>query len=196
MAETRAYHHGNLKESLLEAARELLADTGPKGLTLRELARKAGVSHNAPYRHFKDKDELLGAVADQGFEELTRSMLHAARKGETSLERIREVGLAYIDFALRRPEHFTVMFDVHAHSGGDAGPRSFQTLVGFIEDCQRDGHYPEGDPIPLAYGAWSLVHGISKLALAGRFPGWSRAQIRSFAAGALDSSIRGVTCGK
>ena len=78
MARHKPYHHGNLREALLEAAIRLIADVGPTGFTLREVARRAGVSHNAPYRHFRDKDDVMEAVATQGFQELTEAMLEAA----------------------------------------------------------------------------------------------------------------------
>ncbi|HYM69483.1 MAG TPA: helix-turn-helix domain-containing protein, partial [bacterium] len=78
MRSKRSYHHGDLREALLRAAIDLVADVGPRGFTLREVARRAGVSHNAPYRHFRDKEELIAAVAAEGFRELTRAMLEAA----------------------------------------------------------------------------------------------------------------------
>ncbi|SRR5579864_8862862 len=196
MASAHPYHHGNLREALIEAAVQLIAEVGPDGFTLREVARRAGVSHNAPYRHFRDKDALLAAVAGQGFEELTQSMLVAARKQQSPLERLRAAGLAYVEFALRRPQHFTSMFDASpAETGeaGDAGARAFQTLVGFIEACQAAGSIPAGDPQPFALTAWSLVHGIAKLALAGRFPGWTKTEIRGFAQFAIESSLRGLS---
>src|SRR5580700_9985299 len=74
MSAERSYHHGNLKEVLLDAALALISEVGPQAFTLREVARRAGVSHNAPYRHFRDKDELLAVVAVQGFERLTAAM--------------------------------------------------------------------------------------------------------------------------
>src|SRR5579871_2133171 len=110
MSRARPYHHGNLKQALLGAALELIAETGPRGFTLREAARRAGVSHNAPYRHFRDRDELLAAVATEGFDRLTKAMAGAARKVRP-LDRLRRSGIAYVDFALRWPQHFAVMFD-------------------------------------------------------------------------------------
>src|SRR3981081_3161087 len=74
----KPYHHGNLREVLLDAAIRLISEVGPAGFTLREVARRAGVSHNAPYRHFRDRDDLMATVATQGFQELTQVMLRAA----------------------------------------------------------------------------------------------------------------------
>ena len=78
MKKRRPYHHGNLKHALLEASLGLIREIGPRAFTLREVARRAGVSHNAPYRHFRNKEELLAAVAAEGFDRLTESMLEAA----------------------------------------------------------------------------------------------------------------------
>ena len=192
----RPYHHGNLREALLAAAVELIAEAGPAGFTLREAARRAGVSHNAPYRHFRDKDELVAAVAAQGFDELTQAMSKAAAKRKTTLDRLESSGLAYVGYALDRPQHFTVMFDTALSDAAElarvSGARAFETLVGFIVECQQDGKLPPGDPIELARVAWSLVHGIAKLAVAGRFPGWSRSQVLDFARLATDRLLRGL----
>src|ERR1700746_1786308 len=103
MRRAKPYHHGNLREALLGAAIRLIAEIGPSAFTLREVARRAGVSHNAPYRHFHDKDDLLAAVASQGYGELTEAMLQAAHRYFNPLDRLKHAGLAYIAFALRRP---------------------------------------------------------------------------------------------
>src|ERR1039458_3009864 len=93
MLAVRPYHHGNLKQALLEAAIELIAETGPRGFTLREAARRAGVSHNAPYRHFRDRDDLLAAVATDGFDRLTRAMAPGSRPARPT-HRLRRRGPA------------------------------------------------------------------------------------------------------
>src|ERR1700739_1730974 len=105
------YHHGNLRETLLRGAVRVIAEVGPAAFTLREVARRAGVSHNAPYRHFRDKDALLAAVAAQGFKELTQAMQEAGARHSNPLAKLKQSGVAYVSFAVRRPEHFTVMFD-------------------------------------------------------------------------------------
>src|ERR1700737_4772688 len=105
MPAKRRYHHGNLKQKLLDSAVALIAAVGSQAFTLRELARRAGVSHNAPYRHFKDKEDLLGAVAAQGFDRLTVSMTDGMVEGSTAAERLRLAGLGYVSFALSSPEH-------------------------------------------------------------------------------------------
>jgi len=95
----------DLRTTLLEAAVALIGEVGPRAFTLREVARRAGVSHNAPYRHFAGKDELLAAVAAEGFDRLTAAMERAMKPGRTPLERLQLCGCGYVDFALRWPLH-------------------------------------------------------------------------------------------
>jgi len=160
------------------AAIELITEVGPLGFTLREVARRAGVSHNAPYRHFPSKEHLLAAVANQGFIELNEAMLKRAEEGTTPAERLKLSGLAYVDFALRRPAHFTVMFDVHLPEASEAGQRAFNTLLDFVAACNQ--------PPERALQAWSLVHGIAKLAIARQFPFHTPKEILQFADSALN----------
>src|ERR1700687_5492875 len=107
----RPYHHGNLREELLQGAVRVIAELGPAAFTMREVARKAGVSHNAPYRHFQDKEALLAAVAAEGFDRLTESMRKTAQPAPGATERLRLAARGYVKFSLRFPEHFSVMFD-------------------------------------------------------------------------------------
>jgi AcrR family transcriptional regulator len=197
MRKKRPYHHGNLREALLEAAIRLVAEVGPTGFTLREVARRADVSHNAPYRHFRDKEELLAAVAAQGFRELKQAMLEASKSQLTALDRLKRSGLGYVSFALRRPEHFTVMFDAplaktNYPEFAEAAEEAFGTLVGFVEACQLEGQFSRDDVMQRALAAWSLVHGIAKLAVAQRFPFRSRAEVLKFASFAMDGSLSGA----
>ena len=194
MPRKRPYHHGNLRQSLLDAAVGLIAEAGPMAFGMREVARRAGVSHNAPYRHFRDRDELLAAVATEGFRELTKAMLDAAKSRATGLERLKSSGLAYVLFALRRPQHFAAMFDAPFSNTRypeckKAGEQAFLTLVSFVEMSQREGGLPEGDTSRQALLAWSLVHGIAKLAITRRFPFRSKAAVASFAEFAIERSL-------
>src|ERR1700733_14069067 len=103
VAAKRPYHRVNLKQSLLDFAVVLIAEVGPQAFTLREVARRAGVSHNAPYRHFRDKDDLLAAVAAEGFDRLAGEMKTAMAKGRTAAERLNLAGRGYVQFALQSP---------------------------------------------------------------------------------------------
>jgi AcrR family transcriptional regulator len=195
MGRVKPYHHGNLREVLLESALRLIAEMGPTGFTLRELARRAGVSHNAPYRHFRDRDDLMAAVATQGFRELTRAMRRAAEDHTEPLDRLKQAGIAYITFALRRPEHFAVMFDgpvslKSEHPGSsEAAKEAFTTLVSFVQGCQEAGRFPPGDPQSFTLLAWSMVHGVAKLAITGRLPFRTKAEILKFAGFVIDESL-------
>src|SRR5258708_9908418 len=196
MKAERPYHHGHLQETLVNAARAVMSEVGPQALTLREVARGADVSHNARYRHFRDKDELLAVVAVQGFERLAAAMKRSAARGSKSEERFRLCGRGYVSFALRWPQHFLVMFDLplsrdkypeYAKAGGEA----FATLLALIVECQEAGVLSRGDPEPMALVAWSMVHGIAKLAASSHLP-FPRDVILDFA----DAATRVITAGK
>lgn len=193
MKQRKPYHHGNLREALLKASLKLIAENGPAGFTLREVARRADVSHNAPYRHFQDKDDLLAAVAAEGYRELTEAMTKASGEHANARERLKHAGLAYIAFALRRPEHFAVMFDAqlpkHTYpKAAEASENAFAVLVGLVRECGM-GESPSDDPLRPALLAWSMVHGIAKLAITGRLPYRSNAKILEFAAFVIDESL-------
>jgi AcrR family transcriptional regulator len=193
-ARSTPYHHGNLREALLESAIRLIAEAGPAAFTLREVARRAGVSHNAPYRHFHDKGDLLAAVAAEGYNELTAAMTAAGAAATSPRERLRHAGLAYVAFALRRPEHFTVMFEAapakhQRPEAEEARKLAFATLLAFVEQCQQKNQLPPGDPLPFALLAWTWVHGIAKLAITGRLPFRSRAKVLRFAEFVIDQSL-------
>jgi len=194
MGQSKPYHHGNLREVLLQSAIRLIAEVGPTAFTLREVARQAGVSHNAPYRHFQDKDALLAAVATEGYGELTEAMLEAGGQQANALDRLKQAGLAYVSFALRRPEHFAVMLEAPFSKqkypeAGAAAERAFSVLVSLVKGCQEKKQLITGSPLDLALLAWSMVHGIAKLAITGRLPHRSKAEILKFAAFVIDESL-------
>ena len=130
----RGYHHGNLKEALVRAALELIAEKGPAGFTFADAARWAGVSPAAPYRHFRDRDELLSDVARRGFEEFTAAQVKAWDDGKpdvfTAFDRL---GKAYLNFAKREPAYYSAMFEAGVPLDTDpqlreAGERAFAVL--------------------------------------------------------------------
>ncbi len=197
MPKPRSYHHGNLKPALLKASLELIRKSGPGAFTLREVARMAGVSHNAPYRHFRDKDELLAALAAEGFELLTAAMVKAVGPAREALERFRLSGRGYVEFALRYPQHFAVMFDsalpqdLQCHVQ-PAAEQAFATLLGYVEACQSEGILPSGDAKPFALLAWSMVHGVAKLAISGQLPMTKAADVLNFTDAATGALTRGL----
>jgi AcrR family transcriptional regulator len=197
MPELQPYHHANLRKTLLDAAVALIGEVGPGAFTLREVARRAGVSHNAPYRHFTSKDELLMAVAAEGFDRMTMVMEKAMKPGASPLERLQLCGLGYVDFALKWPQHLQVMFDLPVPARNDCevvGENAFQVLLGCITAAQASGDLAVGDPMPLAWTAWSLVHGIAKLAISGNLP-LSRKATLEFTRRATQGLFEGIRVG-
>jgi AcrR family transcriptional regulator len=178
----------------LNAAIRLIAEVGPTAFTLREVARRAGVSHNAPYRHFRDKDDLIAAVATEGYRELTDAMVQAAARQASAIDQLKRAGIGYVTFALRRPEHFTVMFDAPISKrkhpdAAKAAERAFGTLLNFVKSSQEEGRLPAGDTLQLALLAWTMVHGIAKLAITGRLPYHSKEEILKFAEFVIRESL-------
>jgi AcrR family transcriptional regulator len=175
MVRSDPYHHANLRQILLDAAVALIGEVGPRAFTLREVARRAGVSHNAPYRHFASKDELLAEVAAEGFDRLTASMRKSMARASSPRERLQECGCGYVAFALRWPQHFLVMFDLpkvpnEQENHQVAGENAFAVLCECVAAAQQSGDLPAGDLLPLAWMTWSFVHGIAKLAISGNLP--------------------------
>lgn len=170
----RSYHHGDLRRALLDASLALVQEQGIQALSLREVARKAGVSHNAPYHHFPDKSALMAAICEEGFQGLAREMAAArVAAGDDPRARLEACGQSYVRFALGSPAHFRVMFrpelaDPEIHPGMlEASQPAFQMLVQGVVDCQRAGQAPGGDPMPLVLTCWSVVHGLASLWLDG-----------------------------
>jgi AcrR family transcriptional regulator len=165
---------GDLADELLTAAAALIAERGPQGFSLREVARRARVSEAAPYWHFPSKEALLAVVAEQGFVALAEVMADVRRRVKDPRRHLQELGVAYVRFALARPSHLRVMFgpeirDKAAHPAlHAAADRAFELLVTAIADGQRAGHVQPGDPEELAVAAWALVHGLSALLVDGQ----------------------------
>lgn len=154
------YHHGELRTALLEAASKILEEQGLASLSLREAARRAGVSHNAPYRHFPDRDSLLAEVAAAGFRRLGEAM--AGKQG-------RAMGEAYVRFALGNPGLFRLMFGgelkLERHAGLAAAARA--TYDALVQAFRSQPGIADAEMAAAA--AWSLVHGLAQLLLGGHF---------------------------
>jgi AcrR family transcriptional regulator len=162
MPPTRPYHHGDLRQAVLTAAIAVLGESGPTQLSLRDLARRAGVSHAAPAHHFGDKAGLLTAVAAQGYQLLADTLTAARHRSADFLE----VGVAYVRFAVDHRAHFEVMFRPDLYRPDDpevatARQRAADALYGGVRSVAATGRGPD---IPLAgVAAWSLVHGFATL---------------------------------
>ncbi|MFG1382528.1 TetR/AcrR family transcriptional regulator [Xanthobacter versatilis] len=168
--ETRSYHHGNLREALMQATLDLIGEKGVAGVTFAEAARRAGVSAAAPYRHFRDRDELLAAVAAVGFERLADALTTAWQNGRPSPAVAYErVGRAYLDFARRAPAEYVAMFEsglpADAHEGlQQAGSRAFAVLREAAEVLVSHIPGPVRPPaLMVALHTWSLAHGVASL---------------------------------
>jgi len=161
----RAYHHGDLRAALVRSASELLEKHGVAGLSLRETAGRAGVSHGAPYRHFSDRGALLAAVAAEGFARLGEALAEGARSGS------REMGEAYVRFALAHPQRFRLMFggQLRFERHPELRAASSRAYEGLIASFRA--HPAIADPALAASAAWSLVHGLANLLLDGHFEG-------------------------
>lgn len=169
-----AYHHGDLREALVDATRDELSEHGPEGLSLRGVARRAGVSRSAPYHHFDGKSELLARVAEQGYRDLTATIEASVARADTDPEaHLTATGMGYIRFALADPPTFKLMFQrEYVDPSSDealreAADASFDQLLQAIEAIHQ-AHQLEGrSPIEDALLAWSTVHGFATLAVEG-----------------------------
>lgn len=169
----KAYHHGNLRESILTAALELIARDGVEALTLREIADRVGVSRMAPYRHFADKAALVCALSELGFRRFGDALEEAlAAAGHDFRKRMKALGFAYLRFAKEHPAHYEVMFGRGAGAPQGFGPewaaaaeRAFEILRRTVAEGQEKGHVRAGDSANLARIVWAQTHGLASLQL-------------------------------
>jgi len=170
-----SYHHGNLGAALLEAGERLLAEEGAAGLSLRSVAKAAGVSHTAPYRHFADKQGLLAALAKIGFGRLRDGMAAVIdRYPEDPRRQLVEAAVVYVRLATANPEMHHLMFggvlpvDAADEAQRQTAREAFEGLVRIVENGRRAGLYVDRPPLELAATAWSLVHGLAMLVSTGQ----------------------------
>jgi AcrR family transcriptional regulator len=164
------YHHGDLRRALIDAALDLVAENGPKGFSLTEAARRAGVSAAAPYRHFASKDDLLAAVAEQGFDQLHASLSEVEEADPAT--RLVALGVAYVRWAVAHGAQYQVMFGTGSKRPEDvgwmrAGERAFAVLTGAIADAQAAGVIRAGGVLEFATPIWALLHGLASLRVGG-----------------------------
>jgi AcrR family transcriptional regulator len=170
-AQPHAYHHGDLRSAILAAASQILEKESLSRLSLREAARRAGVSHNAPYRHFPDRESLLAALAAEGFGMLARAQREAAGAGG-----LRGMGEAYVRFALAHPQRFQLMFGgvvpIAKHPElREVATKTFAGLSGALAE-QTPGARGASDA---SIAAWALVHGLAHLLMDERIAAAARA---------------------
>jgi AcrR family transcriptional regulator len=178
-----------LRNALVEAAMALLGDGGVEELTVREVARRAGVSHTAAFYHFRARQELLAAVAERGFVDLAAAMDRAARREADARGAVGKLGESYVKFALAHPSLYRLMFAAEARRELAAAGVLFELLVQAMIDGQAAGVVRVDDPVELALTAWSLTHGLASLLLDGRM------SHRSLAGRAVPQLVRAVLGG-
>jgi len=188
-----SYHHGNLKESLLQTALEMIDKEGLEAITLRELSQRLGTSRSAIYRHFAGKDALIKEVINAGFKKLDLAIEPAfGDEKRPLLERFHDMGFAYITFAMENPNLYRLLFgptmsqereemcekekpDLHRLKNGDSSEAvlahdeesGFHKLAAIIVQAQQQQIFKAGDPVLIATAIWSLLHGLSSLVIDG-----------------------------
>ncbi|WP_306371228.1 TetR/AcrR family transcriptional regulator [Nocardiopsis sp. CC223A] len=160
------YHHGDLRAACLRAARELLEEDGGAALSLRAVARRAGVSATAPYRHFADRDALVSAVAAQGYRELAEHLAGAHPDPRTP-DDLAEIAIAYVRFALERAALFRAMFAEPCDPNSEERVAATAAIWEYVHGIVH-GVFPGADPEALSVGVWSFVHGLAFLHLDGK----------------------------
>jgi AcrR family transcriptional regulator len=170
---SRPYHHGNLRSALLRCAEHALTEGGLPRLSLRDLARQVGVSHAAPRRHFADKQSLLDALAEDGFERLGNELRIAMdAAGDTFDARLRAFARAYVRFATRHAALLELMFAAKYRPGAAdslraAADRAFAAPLELVRQGQEAGDVVPGDPHRVAVVAWAALQGLAAMANGG-----------------------------
>jgi AcrR family transcriptional regulator len=171
----KKYHHGDLKNALIRAGIDILSKEGIQGLSLRKVARKAGVSHSAPYAHFADKQALIAAISTEGYRLIFERIEAAVAPYPDDPQRqLLEAAWAYLQFALEDPEHFKISLSGAVEREKDypallqASREGFAAIVRITEACQARGILEGPPPDVAAVSLWSLVHGLASLLLEGQ----------------------------
>jgi AcrR family transcriptional regulator len=166
MSPKATYHHGDLHTALVRAALELLEESGEAELSLRAVARRAGVSPAAPYRHYADREALVSAVAAVGYRELAER-LAAAHPAPSTPDQLASVAIAYVQFALERPALFRIMFGEPCDRDNDERVAATAAVSLYVRSIV-ERTFPQADAEALATAVWALVHGLAFLYLDGK----------------------------
>jgi AcrR family transcriptional regulator len=199
----RPYHHGKLKEALTEAALDLAAEAGEEGVTMREAARRAGVSPGAPFRHFPDRKSLLAAAAEEALRRFRGELdiaLAAARTGGP-LERLKALGLGYLRWALRNPAHFQILstraiFDLDgAETLREDNAAIIAMMEATIAEAARSGQLRDGEVRLFVIAGRALVYGFARMFIDGHFPRWKieSEEAERLAEALIDLFITGIS---
>ena len=166
-AQTRPYHHGDLSRALVDAARRILESEGPAALTLRGVAREAGVSPAAPYHHFKDKCELIEAVAHQGWEALGEAISEARRNAASHRQALSDIGVAYVRFARANPALYRIMYDsTRDQAAMPEHAKRADSGYGQVEEAIIEAGGNPRDRLELevaTVATWCAAHGVAEM---------------------------------
>jgi len=195
------YHHGDLRNALIGATLELIPEVGVRELSLRAVARRAGVSHGASYRHFQDKESLLAAVAEQGYNELALALHTAAQSSpQEPLAKLQAAGVAYVEFGIRHRQHLQVMFggaiaDFDAHPTLKlAAQNAHHELKAVVAEILRGGTTVGFDQEVIGAAAWSIVHGLTVLLAEGQIHGPDGKSLSQQGQLSLAAAVTGLFC--
>ena len=173
----KAYHHGDLKNALIAAGIEILANEGVHALSLRKVALKAGVSHAAPYAHFVDKQALIAAISTAGYQKVQERVERVLGEyGDNPIQLLVRTGWEYVQFALAEPEHFKITFSGVVEKEKDypalveAAQKSFGLLTQVVAKCQAAGVLRSGPTDLTAVSVWGAIHGFVTLSLEAQVP--------------------------
>ena len=177
MTAKKKYHHGNLRKQLIDTALEIIAADGLEKVSMRGLGSRIGVSRTAPYRHFKNKSQLLSAIAEEGYGRLAWVLNDVnTRASDDSLAKLMDAGIAYVEFAVSNPVHYRIMFGNEIRESDrppsflDAVGTAFNELLHAVQACQSDKMIKPFNPMIIANTLWALAHGISTLLIDGQVP--------------------------
>lgn len=172
---SKKYHHGDLKNSLIRAGVETLSNEGVSGLSLRKVAARAGVSHSAPYAHFKDRQALIAAISTEGFKQLYSELETAvSQHADDPQQQLVDGGWAYVQFAMNNRDTFKIMFsgvlekEKEYPSFVEISHKTFDLVMNVVQACQKARVLRSAPPELMAVSIWGQVHGIVSLALEGQ----------------------------
>jgi AcrR family transcriptional regulator len=191
MSPKPTYHHGDLPAALVRAAIELLQESGETELSLRAVARRAGVSPAAPYRHYADREALVSAVAAVGYRELAERLV-AAHPSPSTPEQLAGVAIAYVQFALQRPALFRIMFAEPCDRDNDERVAATAALAQYVRAIV-ERTFPHADPDALATAVWALVHGLAFLYLDGKLDASTPSVVAERIAAAIQALLAATT---
>jgi AcrR family transcriptional regulator len=182
-----SYHHGDLHAACVSAAMELLEEGGETALSLRAVARRAGVSPAAPYRHYADREALVSAVAALGYRELAER-LAAAHPSPSTPEQLTRVAVAYVQFALERPALFRIMFGEPCDRDNDERVAATAAVTLYLREIVGRV-FPEADAEAMATATWALVHGLAFLHLDGKLDASTPSTVADRVTAAIDALL-------